>query len=73
MKVQTFMGKATIEGLHQLNQHINEWIKKHEVVPAHIQQSFGSEQHHDGRNSESTLVISIWWEGTDIVEDGFDD
>ena len=53
MKVQTFMGKATIEGLHQMDQHINEWMKRTDVVPAQIQQSFGTEQHHDGRKSDT--------------------
>lgn len=61
MRVQTFMGKVSIEGLHQMNNHINEWIKRNQIEPLHIQQSFGSDIHHDGRNSEPIVIISIWY------------
>lgn len=62
MQVQTFLGKVTIEGLHQLDQHINTWIKRHNVTPVHVLQSFGSEKHHDGRSSEPIIVTSIWYD-----------
>ncbi len=65
VKVQTFLGKATIDGLHQMDTHINEWMKRHSVKPLHIQQSFGSDRHHDGRNQEPIIVISIWYEAAE--------
>jgi len=63
MKVHTFLGKASMEGLKHMDEQINQWLDRHEVVPAHIKQSFGMDQHHDGRRQEPVLVISIWYEG----------
>ncbi len=62
MKVQSFMGKVTNEGLHQMDQHVNTWLKRHQVKPVHVKQSFGSERFHDGRNQESIIVITLWYE-----------
>lgn len=62
MKVQTFLGKASMEGLHILDEHINEWLAKKHVTPTHIAQSFGMGRHHDGRTDEPIIVISIWFE-----------
>lgn len=69
MKVQSFMGKVTMEGLHQMDQHINTWLKRNHVKPLHIKQSFGSERFHDGRNQESIVVITIWFEEGEEKED----
>ncbi len=63
MKVQSFMGKATIEGLHQMDQLINTWMVKHQVTPVFVKQSFGLEKFHDGRSQESIVVITLWYEG----------
>jgi len=60
-KVQTFMGKANLDGLHQMDDHINAWLRRHKVTPIHVNQSFGSERHHGG-NEEPVVVISIWYE-----------
>jgi len=62
MKVQTFMGKASSEGLHQMDAHINEWLTKHQVTLVHICQSFGLNRHHDGRTDEPVVIISVWYE-----------
>ena len=68
MKVQSFLGKVTIEGLHQMDHHINEWLKRRRVTPLHIKQSFGSEKFHDGRNQEPIVVITVWYEGEEEEE-----
>lgn len=62
IKVHSFVGKVGVEGLHQMDQHINDWMKRNKVAPLHIKQSFGSDKHHDGRGAEPILVISIWYE-----------
>ncbi len=63
VKVQTFIGKVSIEGLHQMDQHINEWFRRTKVTPIHVSQSFGADRHHDGRSQEPIIVTSIWYEG----------
>jgi hypothetical protein len=62
MKVQTFVGKVSIEGLHKMDDQINNWLKRNKITPITITQSFGSERHHDGRNAEPIVVTSIWYE-----------
>jgi len=62
MKVQTFLGKVSVEGLHHMDNHINEWLSRNEVTPIYVQQSFGSDLCHDGRNQEPIIVMSIWYE-----------
>ena len=66
MKVQTFMGKVSIEGLHQMDTHINEWLKRNGVTPLHIQQCFGTNIHHDGRAAEPIVVTSLWYEVSEL-------
>jgi len=66
MLVQTFMGKVSIEGLHQMDSHINEWVKRNKVTPVFIQQSFGADIHHDGRNQEPIVVMSVWYNENDL-------
>ena len=63
MKVQSFLGKATIEALHQMDEHINAWLKRNNVTPLHIKQSFGSEKFHDGRSQDPIVIITVWYEG----------
>ena len=62
MKVQTFIGKVSIDGLNQMDNHINEWMKKNNVTPVQIRQSFGSNIHHDGRKQEPIIIVSLWYE-----------
>ena len=62
MKVQTFLGKVSIDGLHQMDSQINKWMERNQVVPIQIKQSFGSDLHHDGRRQEPIVVISVWYE-----------
>jgi len=64
LKVRTFSGKTSMEGLHQMDNHINEWLERTRIVPLHIKQSFGSERHH-GQNDEPVVIVSIWFERKD--------
>ena len=68
MQVQTFIGKSNIEGLHQMDDHINEWMKRYKVSPDHIAQSCGQERHH-GQNDEPVVIITVWYESE--IEDDF--
>ena len=61
MKVQTFMGKASVAGLQQMDCHINDWMTRTGNVPVQIKQSFGFDRHHDGRQDEPVVVISVWY------------
>jgi ribosomal protein S19 len=62
MQVQTFLGKASVEGLHQLDNHVNEWMRRRNITPVHIHQCFGTDNHHDGRQHEPVIITSIWYE-----------
>ena len=62
IKMQSFLGKVTIEGLHQMDIHINEWLARKGITPVYVKQSFGSDLHHDGRRQEPTIVITVWYE-----------
>lgn len=67
IRMHSFLGKVNIEGLHMMDDHVNEWLKRHQVTPIHIKQSFGSERHH-GAEAEPILVITVWYEAK---EDAF--
>ncbi|HNR29330.1 MAG TPA: hypothetical protein PKI11_00440 [Candidatus Hydrogenedentes bacterium] len=62
MKVHTFMGKVSIDGLHEMEGHVNEWLAEHPVKVVDICQSFGMHKHHDGRREEPVLLITLWYE-----------
>lgn len=70
MKVQSFVGKVNIEGLHQMDDHINKWLRENEIEPLHIKQSFGHER-GKGANEEPVVIITIWYEGGEEKEDEF--
>jgi hypothetical protein len=62
MKMHTFMGKVNIEGLHQLDNQINQWLQDNPVEVKDVRQSFGMHKHHDGRREEPVLLITLWYE-----------
>ena len=62
MKVRTFMGKVSMEGLDQMDIQVNRWMDKNNIEPIHIRQCFGSDQHHDGRNMEPIIIMSVFYE-----------
>lgn len=64
IKVHSFIGKVNIEGLHMMDDHINEWMRRNKITPVHIKQVFGTERHH-GTNEEPIMITSIWYEHTD--------
>lgn len=59
IKVKTFVGKCNMEGLHQMDDHINEWLKRNDVAIRQITQTFGEERFHGG-NSEPVVITSVW-------------
>lgn len=61
MRVQTFIGKMSIEGLRQMDDHINTWLEDHEIEPKQITQCFGMGQHRETTSSEPIVVTSIWY------------
>lgn len=61
MRVQSFLGKVSVEALHQMDQHINQWMESHGVEPKLVSQSFGFDKGKDGGANEPILVISIWY------------
>lgn len=61
MKVQTFIGKSNIEGLHQMDVHVSEWMRRNKIQPLIINQFSGAERHH-GQNEEPIVITSIWYD-----------
>jgi len=65
-KVQSFIGKVSIGGLQQMDVQINDWLKRSHITPKFIGQSFGSDIHHDGRGSEPIIVVTVWYEDSEL-------
>ena len=61
MRVQTFLGKVSMDSLRQMDEHINEWLEAHQAEPITIQQCFGYEQHGDGDKQEPVIITSVWY------------
>ena len=61
MRVQTFLGKVSIEALHQMDEHINQWLEAHHVEPKHIVQTFGYDRHRESGSSQPVVVTSVWY------------
>lgn len=62
MKVHTFLAKASTEGLHHMDELVNEWMQRHPVKITQITQTFGHGRHHDGRADEPVVITSLWYE-----------
>ncbi len=61
MRVQTFLAKMSVDGLRQLDAHVNEWIEGKGVEPKHIHQLFGYERSKEGGAPEPVMIISVWY------------
>ena len=61
MKVQTFVSKLTVDALQQMDQNINRWMEVKEVKPIMVNQVFGYERPHEGRQEEPVLITSLWY------------
>jgi hypothetical protein len=61
MRVQSFIGKVTVEGLGQMDDHINHWIEEHNVEPKMIKQSFGYERARESSQQEPVVVVTVWY------------
>ena len=61
MRVQSFIGKVSMEGLRQMDDHINHWLERHQVEPKKVTQCFGSEKHREANSEEPVVVTSVWY------------
>ena len=61
MKIQTFIGKLSVEALQQTDEHINLWLEEHNVEPKIINQTFGYERSHEISHNEPVLITSVWY------------
>ncbi|MBN2311470.1 MAG: hypothetical protein JXR94_21010 [Candidatus Hydrogenedentes bacterium] len=61
MRVQTFVGKVSIESLRQMDSSINNWLESHKVEPKHIVQTFGYERHREAGVQEPVVITSVWY------------
>ena len=61
MKVQTFVGKVSVESLRHLDHQINRWLQETEAEPKHIVQTFGYEPHRETSANEPVVITSVWY------------
>jgi len=61
MRIQTFVGKVSLESLKAMDEHINAWVEKNQIQPRVINQTFGYERHHHHEDQEPVLITSIWY------------
>lgn len=62
MRVKTFVAKLSVESVHEMDNTISRWMERYNVVPKMVTQTLGDERGHDGRQTESVMVTSIWYE-----------
>ncbi len=66
MRVQSFIGKASVEGLHQLDHLINDWIKRTRLKILQITQCPCSTTRHDGRDQETIIIVTVLYQESEV-------
>lgn len=61
MRVQTFLGKVSMDSLHQMDQHINQWLEMNHIEPRAIAQTFGYDKPKEGCSIEPVVITSVWY------------
>lgn len=61
MQLRTFLGKVGVESLQQMDEHINQWLRKNEVDPKFVTQTFGSERHRQSNVAEPVIITQVWY------------
>ncbi len=61
MRVQTFIGKVSMDGLRQMDAQINHWLEVHKAEPKFVSQCFGIEPHREVTSREPVIITSIWY------------
>lgn len=62
MRVKSFLAKITVESLHEMDASISAWMERNNIDPKMVKQTLGEEKGHDGRQPESVMVTSVWYE-----------
>lgn len=65
MRVQSFVGKASVEGLHQMDNLINEWIKRSRAKIVQISQCSAISIRHDG-SQESIIIVTVLYQPSEV-------
>ena len=58
MKVQTFIGKISNQGVQQMDEQINAWMHRNDVAVAFITQTVGSPL---ASENEQVIITSVWY------------
>jgi hypothetical protein len=61
VRIQTFIGKVSVEALHQMDSTINHWMEANHVEPKFVHQNFGYERHNEVASQEPVVVTSIFY------------
>jgi hypothetical protein len=61
MRVRTFIGKVSMEGIRQMDETINAWLKENSVEPKIVNQQYGIDSHHETSSQEPVLITSVWY------------
>lgn len=62
MKVRTFYGGATREGIKYFDEHINEWIEQNNVKVLRTNVTFGDAKVGMSGAAEPCILGMVWYE-----------
>ena len=62
MRVHTFVGKLSMEGLGRMDEQINVWLETNGITPAIVTQTVGTDHHRETSSQEPVLITSLWYE-----------
>ncbi|HOV33645.1 MAG TPA: hypothetical protein PLX23_09810 [Candidatus Hydrogenedens sp.] len=66
MRVQSFIGKASVDGIHQMDNLINEWIKRARPKILLMTQCPCSTSTHDERDKETIIIVTILYQESEV-------
>jgi hypothetical protein len=58
MKVQTFIGKISNQGVQQMDEQINAWLNRNGIKTEFVSQTVGSPL---ASENEQVIITSIWY------------
>jgi len=61
MRVESFVGKVSLECLKLLDGQVNEWLETSKVEPRLVTQTFAYEGDHFHGQQQPVIVVSIWY------------
>ncbi len=64
--MQSFIGKASVEGLHQMDSLINDWIKRTRPKILLMTECPCPTSRHDERDQETIIIVTILYQESEV-------